>query len=79
MTDLSIEAPPSLLPQKHYCDITGLEVGNLSAYLNSELTILIGAIHRPSDRSAISRPKRLRLNQRFGMCHILLSFSLFDL
>ncbi|KAJ7718336.1 hypothetical protein B0H16DRAFT_1609372, partial [Mycena metata] len=21
----SIEAPPSLLPQKHYCDITGLE------------------------------------------------------
>ncbi|EIM90789.1 uncharacterized protein STEHIDRAFT_72427 [Stereum hirsutum FP-91666 SS1] len=22
---LSIEAPPSLLPQKHYCDITGLE------------------------------------------------------
>lgn len=24
-TYLSIEAPPSLLPQKHYCDITGLE------------------------------------------------------
>ncbi|KAJ3729146.1 YL1 nuclear protein C-terminal domain-containing protein [Lentinula guzmanii] len=23
--DLSIEAPPSVLPQKHYCDITGLE------------------------------------------------------
>lgn len=23
--DTSIEAPPSLLPQKHYCDITGLE------------------------------------------------------
>ncbi|KAI0068516.1 hypothetical protein BV25DRAFT_1817359 [Artomyces pyxidatus] len=22
---LSIEAPPSVLPQKHYCDITGLE------------------------------------------------------
>ncbi|EGO22743.1 hypothetical protein SERLADRAFT_471111 [Serpula lacrymans var. lacrymans S7.9] len=21
----SIEAPPSLLPQRHYCDITGLE------------------------------------------------------
>ena len=24
--DASIEAPPSFLPQKHYCDITGLEV-----------------------------------------------------
>ncbi|KAF5349030.1 hypothetical protein D9758_012728 [Tetrapyrgos nigripes] len=24
-TYISIEAPPSLLPQKHYCDITGLE------------------------------------------------------
>ena len=24
-TYLSIEAPPSLLPQRHYCDITGLE------------------------------------------------------
>ncbi|KAJ7198842.1 hypothetical protein GGX14DRAFT_573281 [Mycena pura] len=23
--DTSIEAPPSLLPQRHYCDITGLE------------------------------------------------------
>ncbi|KAJ7708579.1 YL1 nuclear protein C-terminal domain-containing protein [Mycena metata] len=25
LTYTSIEAPPSLLPQKHYCDITGLE------------------------------------------------------
>ena len=25
LSDLSIEAPPSVLPQKHYCDITGLE------------------------------------------------------
>ncbi|KAG2143343.1 hypothetical protein BD769DRAFT_1422752, partial [Suillus cothurnatus] len=24
-TYLSIEAPPSVLPQRHYCDITGLE------------------------------------------------------
>jgi hypothetical protein len=24
--DSTIEAPPSLWPQKHYCDITGLEV-----------------------------------------------------
>ncbi|THH26884.1 hypothetical protein EUX98_g7301 [Antrodiella citrinella] len=24
-TYCSIEAPPSVLPQKHYCDITGLE------------------------------------------------------
>ncbi|KAJ7718346.1 hypothetical protein B0H16DRAFT_1609422 [Mycena metata] len=25
LTYTSIEAPPLLLPQKHYCDITGLE------------------------------------------------------
>jgi hypothetical protein len=25
--DFSIEAPPSFLPPKRYCDITGLEVG----------------------------------------------------
>jgi hypothetical protein len=24
--DTSIEAPPSFMPQRHYCDITGLEV-----------------------------------------------------
>lgn len=24
--DASVEAPPSLLPQKRYCDVTGLEV-----------------------------------------------------
>jgi hypothetical protein len=27
--DLSIEAPPSVLPQRRYCDITGLEVRDL--------------------------------------------------
>ena len=26
VTDASIEAPPSVLPQRRYCDITGLEV-----------------------------------------------------
>lgn len=26
ISDASIEAPPSLMPQRHYCDITGLEV-----------------------------------------------------
>ncbi|TEB18709.1 hypothetical protein FA13DRAFT_1745325, partial [Coprinellus micaceus] len=25
VSDSSIEAPPSVLPQRHYCDITGLE------------------------------------------------------
>lgn len=25
--DATVEAPPSILPQKKYCDITGLEVG----------------------------------------------------
>jgi hypothetical protein len=28
--DTSIEAPPSILPPKRYCDITGLEVGECS-------------------------------------------------
>ena len=28
LADISIEAPPSLLPQRRYCDITGLEVGS---------------------------------------------------
>lgn len=28
-SDLSIEAPPSVLPQRRYCDITGLEVREL--------------------------------------------------
>ena len=28
--DLSIEAPPSVLPQRRYCDITGLEVRGTS-------------------------------------------------
>jgi INO80 complex subunit C len=28
--DLSIEAPPSVLPQRRYCDITGLEVRETS-------------------------------------------------
>jgi len=26
LSDTSIEAPPSLLPPRHYCDITGLHV-----------------------------------------------------
>jgi INO80 complex subunit C len=33
LSDLSIEAPPSVLPQRHYCDITGLEVGSLPSLL----------------------------------------------
>jgi len=31
VTDTSIEAPPSLLPARKYCDITGLEARILSA------------------------------------------------
>lgn len=27
--DATVEAPPSLVPQKKYCDVTGLEVGHL--------------------------------------------------
>ena len=38
--DTSIEAPPSFLPQRHYCDITGLEV-RAAALLSKLLLILI--------------------------------------
>ena len=37
-TDTSIEAPPSVWPQKHYCDITGLEVGPMPLFAFSILT-----------------------------------------
>lgn len=29
LADLSIEAPPSLIPARHYCDITGLEASSI--------------------------------------------------
>jgi hypothetical protein len=37
IADTSIEAPPSVLPQNHYCDITGLEViGYLQLHVYSD-------------------------------------------
>ena len=32
IADSSIEAPPSVLPQRRYCDITGLEVSPRPPY-----------------------------------------------
>jgi INO80 complex subunit C len=37
LVDTTIEAPPSILPQKRYCDITGLEVCPLFFLLRSAL------------------------------------------
>ncbi|KXN85891.1 Chromatin-remodeling complex subunit ies6, partial [Leucoagaricus sp. SymC.cos] len=42
-TYISIEAPPSILPQKRYCDITGLEVYHSSLFLH-----LVPRAHDPS-------------------------------
>ena len=36
--DSSIEAPPSVLPQRKYCDITGLEVGIVPCESTSSCT-----------------------------------------
>ena len=45
--DLSIEAPPSVLPQRRYCDITGLEVreSSKSQFIVSMARFCIGTVH----------------------------------
>ena len=45
LSDTSIEAPPSLLPPRHYCDITGLEVR--VARVTSVCDALTSAIQAP--------------------------------
>jgi len=55
-TDTSIEAPPSVWPQKHYCDITGLEVGSGPASLDvlaKQYLCCTGSVHGPSYRSEV--------------------------
>lgn len=53
--DASIEAPPSLLPMKHYCDVTGLEVRApaLSGEVDS-LSFSIGTLYGPGHGPAVS-------------------------
>jgi hypothetical protein len=42
LADISVEAPPSVLPQKHYCDITGLEVSLILHLLRIRLSMCFG-------------------------------------
>ena len=67
--DLSIEAPPSVLPQRRYCDITGLEVRESCALRDLLVTAYsAGTIHRSDNGATISRQEHLRTYQRLGEC-----------
>jgi hypothetical protein len=57
LSDTSIEAPPSLLPPKKYCDITGLEVSIICVGIVFDLYtwLVSGCVHGSSDRSSVSR------------------------
>lgn len=56
-----IEAPPSVIPHKHLCDITGLEVRAKS--VKRDISVLdcytIGTIYRSDDWIALPRQERL--------------------
>jgi hypothetical protein len=65
--DTSIEAPPSFLPQRKYCDITGLEVCTaMPPHLDIRELVIAGTIHRPGHRPQVPRQERLRAHQGFG-------------
>jgi hypothetical protein len=55
--DLSIEAPPSVLPQRRYCDITGLEVRESSELhpIVSVVKFWLGTLHGSNYWAALSR------------------------
>jgi hypothetical protein len=55
--DLSIEAPPSVLPQRRYCDITGLEVreSSESHLIGSAVKFWLGTLHGSNYWAALSR------------------------
>lgn len=55
--DLSIEAPPSVLPQRRYCDITGLEVreSSESYFIESVVRFWLGTLHGSNYWAALSR------------------------
>lgn len=59
--DLSIEAPPSVLPQRRYCDITGLEVRESSALQHnfSMMEFCTGTIHGSNYGATLSRQEHL--------------------
>lgn len=55
--DLSIEAPPSVLPQRRYCDITGLEVRESSEsqfIIVSMMTFCTGPVHGSNHWTSLS-------------------------
>ena len=55
--DLSIEAPPSVLPQRRYCDITGLEVRESSEsqfMITFMMTFRTGPVHGPNHWTSLS-------------------------
>ena len=64
--DTSIEAPPSIWPPKHYCDITGLEVRTppLLFLSTTHPRTSTGSIHRPIHWSPIPRQEHIRCRQR---------------
>lgn len=61
LVDTMIEAPPSVIPHKHLCDITGLEVRAKS--VKRDISVLdcytIGTIYRSDDWIALPRQERL--------------------
>ena len=67
MLDISIEAPPSVLPQRRYCDITGLEVREPCEPRDLLTTTdFAGTVHRPNNRATFPRQEYLRTDQRLG-------------
>ena len=71
IADTMIEAPPSVIPHKHLCDITGLEVRvNFVTMIYWYWPVMAGTIHRSNDWIALSRQERLRNHQRTGEPHL---------
>ena len=68
LIDSTIEAPPSLIPQPRYCDITGLEVQGFLHILCFLLTnTLLGSIYGSFNGTPIPRQKHLHAHQVTGM------------
>ena len=66
--DSTIEAPPSLIPQPRYCDITGLEVKGFLHILCFLLTnTLLGSIYGSFNGTPVPRQKHLHAHQVTGM------------
>ena len=80
LLDTTIEAPPSVLPHLHLCDITGLEVSSLPVYPTGYHLICLGALYRPYYWPPVSRQKRLRNNQKpCGCFHVISDFQRFNI